>query len=291
MTHQNSGQTEVPYFPPSRGIPKVLHQVFLQGWDAVPARIRDNHVPSLRARNRDWEYRFFDAPAAERFIEENYGAGILQVYQSIHPAYYAARGDLLRYLIIYAQGGAYLDMKSDFIRPLDALIRPEDAFLLSKWPTDRTHRYGMAGKHPELSHIPGGEYQQWFIIAERGHPLLRAVIERVLKNLVSYRPFRDGVGALGVLRTTGPIAYTLAIHQIVNQHRHREIKSLDPEMLAYSIFAERDGHKNAGHYSFISHPIVSQDPITDGVATAYFYIKRKIGRAGVRFGSLWARVD
>lgn len=275
---------KIPIFRPSPGVPKILHQVFLLGWDAVPAQIRNDHVPSLRARNPDWEYRFFDSAAAKKFIEENYGTGMLQIYESIDPAYYAARGDLLRYLIIYATGGVYIDMKSDAVRPLDALIRPNDAFLLSQWPTDQSHRYGSAGRHPELSHIPGGEYQQWFIIASRGHPFLRAVIERVIANLTSYHPFKDGVGAHGVLNVTGPIAYTLAIHPVLERHPHRVIRSLEEDILTYSIFPEKVGHRDAGHYAYVTRPLVATNPAIDLTARVVFKVRRNIHRLGVRLG-------
>lgn len=282
MSQLPTARPDVPFIAPGTGIPRVLNQIFLAGWDAVPDELRDGSVPALRARNPEWQYRFFDATAATEFIGRVYGPEMLRLYQSIDPAYYAARGDLLRYLVIYAEGGVYLDMKSDIVMPLDSLLRPDDACLLSQWPSDPGHRYGAAGRHPELSHVPGGEYQQWFVIAAPGHPFLRAVIERVVGNLTSYSAFRDGVGATGVLNATGPIAYTLAINPILGDHPHRMIRSLDEGVMRYSVFPDRMGHKDTGHYAYVTRPIVPRHPASDFAAKAVFAARRKLHRLSVR---------
>src|SRR6185436_18853586 len=95
-------------------------------------------------------------------------------------------------------------------RPLRDTIRSGDRMLLAQWEDP------SLAPHPELSGVPGSEYQNWHIIAEAGHPLLKAVIDRVLANIDVYCPWTHGVGKNAVLRTTGPIAYTLAIYPVLD---------------------------------------------------------------------------
>ena len=71
------------------------------------------------------------------------------------------------------------------------------------------------GLHPECG--PYGEYQQWHIIAAPQHAFLRATISAVMWNIDNYSIEHHGVGKPGVLRTTGPIAYTKAITPLVDR--------------------------------------------------------------------------
>ena len=66
-----------------------------------------------------------------------------------------------------------------------------------------------------------------------GHPFLKAVIESVLTNIDSYRPWLDGTGKIGVLRVSGPIAYTLAIHPLLGSHSHRKLRTNTELNLSY----------------------------------------------------------
>jgi len=45
----------------------------------------------------------------------------------------------------------------------------------------------------------------------------------VAHNILNYDALRGGVGASGVLRTTGAIAYTLAIQPILDQYAHQVV--------------------------------------------------------------------
>ena len=89
--------------------------------------------------------------------------------------------------------------------------------------------------HPQLS--GRGEYQQWHIVAEAGHPFLEAVIQRVKRNIDNYDPLQERVGKIAVLRMTGPIAYTLAIQSVQDRGAYRLAESED---MGFCVF--RLGH-------------------------------------------------
>ena len=159
---------------------------------------------------------------------------------------------------MYKVGGVYLDIKSTTTRPLDEVLKPDDAFLLAHWSDrrDPTHR-GWGQNHHDLAGVAKGEYQQWHIIAAPGHPFLKSVIERVLRNIEIYNPALHGTGKYGVLRVTGPIAFTLAIHGSRALHRHRLVDSEEDLGLRYSIFSgENHMRLFNGHYSEQVAPLV-----------------------------------
>ncbi len=251
-------------------IPRIIHQFFAIGWNAVPPEARDA-IRVMRENNPGWEYRFYDGEAAESFIADRWGKRMLEVYRSIDPVYAAARADLFRYLVCHAEGGLYLDIKSAATGPLDSVIGPEDRFILSQWFSDPDEVDGYTS-HPDLSDIRGGEYVQWFIACEARHPYLEKVIDVVLQNIASYRPLRDGVGRMGVLRLTGPIAYTLTIHRILDAHPHSFRDHKTDLKLVYSVFGDVRTHRTrlGSHYTAQTRPIIKTNVFMTAVCMAWF---------------------
>lgn len=147
-------------------IPKIIHQFYAIGWDAVPSEAKDA-IRIMRKKNPDWDYRFYDADAVEEFITERCGQHMLEVYRSIDPSYAAARADLFRYLVCYEEGGMYLDIKSTAQKPLDEVFGPDDRFVLSQRKLKSKTKSGVK-THPELAGISGGEYVQWFLPVRQG---------------------------------------------------------------------------------------------------------------------------
>lgn len=182
------------------------------------------------------------------YIREFYGPAMLKIYLSINRADGAARADLFRYLLIYREGGVYLDIKSFTPTPLARIIRADDEYLLRHW---KTANYSRALRNAY------GEFQQWFIIARPRHAFLKAVIERVARKIQRYKAHPGNVGKLGVLRTTGSIAYSEAILPILAKHKHRLLRSGKDEELSYvnsNIFGD---HRQlfTRHYPLLTGPI------------------------------------
>jgi hypothetical protein len=258
-------------------IPHIVHQTYPT--KALPEPLSGNSA-MLRERNPDWQFRLYDDADIEQFIADEYGAEVLSLYSRISPFYGAARADLFRYLLVYRQGGLYLDIKSTADLPLTEVFGRNNNFVVSQWDNAPGREHAIWGLHPDLAHVPGGEFQQWFIASAPGHPFLRAVIERVLGNIDRYNAFRDGVG-LEVVRVTGPIAYTFAIEPLLNQIPHRRVSSEAELGLRYSIMAYHAHHVHfRGHYSKRMTPIVGtlSRPFEQVALTGYIKTRRQVGR-------------
>lgn len=252
--HPGRETRTVPEFALGNTIPHVLHQTYPTR--QLPDPLRDN-VDRLVSMNPGWEHRLYDDAAIEAFIRTEYGDAVLSAYRRINPDYGAARADFFRYLVIYREGGVYLDIKSRFVRPIDEVLSGNEAFVLAQWQNADGAAHSRFGVHRDVEHVPGGEFQQWHVIAVPGHPFLRAVIERVMENIRIYRPWRHGVGRIGTLRVTGPIAYTLAIEPIRDAYPHRFITSQGEIGLEYSLGSEyRHGEIFKRHYSTLDAPVV-----------------------------------
>lgn len=266
-------------------IPRIIHQIYLPGWDALPEETKAS-IEALRSRNPDWHYRFYDEAEVLDYINCHYRIEMLATYNRIDPSYYAARADLFRYLVCYKEGGVYLDIKSTALRPLNQVLLDSDQFLLSQWPGRRELPAG-AGFHPELSQIAGDEYIQWFIACEPGHPFLKAVIDAVVENVNSYRFWRDYVGRRAVWRLSGPVAYTLAIHPLLDLHPHRVVRFESDLDFVYSIHAGGQDHQSAygTHYWNVSRPVIRTNQLETLVCEfSMGWLRWKLHGAGKRLG-------
>jgi hypothetical protein len=272
----------IPHFRLGGDIPKLIHQTY-KNRDLPPDIVRN--IASLRLLNPGWTYNFYDNEDCIAFIRNEYGQEVLDYYLRIGKEYGAARADLFRYLCLYRLGGVYLDLKSGASKPFDEVLLPDDSYLLSHWHNDGGAAFAGWGIHDELRKIPGGEYQQWFIIAAPGHPFLKAVIENILGNIDHYIPGLHRTGAHAVFRVTGPIAYTLAIAPLVTNAPCRLVDSETDLGLTYTIFNNlgAQGHKQVfkGHYTEMTSSLIAVGPVKNAIFAVYKAIA-KVYKALVR---------
>jgi inositol phosphorylceramide mannosyltransferase catalytic subunit len=235
-------------------IPKIFHQTHASR--ELPPEVVAN-VEQLKSRNPEWQYNFYDDRDIVEFIRHNYDARIQNAYSRLNPAYGAARADFFRYLLMYRVGGLYLDIKSGASKSFDEIVS-NHGYLLSHWDN------GVHGTHPgwgmHFKNFPRGEFQQWYIAAAPGHVFLRSVIELVLHNIETYTVDRFGVGFEGVITTTGPVPYTLAIapklaaakhHLASSNHQLGLVFNALPVEYRRLIYSEK-----RPHYFDVREPVV-----------------------------------
>ena len=267
-------------------IPRIIHQT-VENIQHVLPEYEDNRREMLRI-NPNWELRLYTSEDREDFIRSVYGREILNAYMSIDRRYGAARADFFRYLVVFEMGGLYLDIKATATKKLDSVFFDEDSFITAQWPyfidgTDIT----SIGYHDDLSFR---EYQNWFILATPKHEILERVIKEVVKNLTNYNPFTCGVGKIGVLRTTGPIAYSRVVHQFIHSVgvRVSTNEQLGLKPTVHKITSDQNPFPNmqrVPHYSTLRVPIVYKSRIHDFIVSNFFTIRHKLGRMSKKFKS------
>lgn len=255
-------------FESAIGIPRLIHQTYSS--TNLPDELSEN-VKNIKLMNPNWSHYLYSDHDINKFILEHYDRKMLERYQRIDNLYGAARADFFRYLVIYEFGGVYLDIKSSATKPFDQIIMPQDRFLLSQWDN------AQWGVHPELSEIEGGEFQQWHIIAAPNHPFLREVIKDVCRNIDQYTPWKSGVGKTGVLRMTGPIAYSLAVKRAMDMTNEYRLVNNEKEIsLVYNSTKSKRHHIFfKSHYTFLNHSILKLNLI-DKILFFGFRVHKKL---------------
>ena len=205
----------LPLFPQAGNISPHIYQICLRGNAAGAREILSSlpgdflqNIERLRGLNSGWDYTLICDKEALDFIPKYYGPSVLSYYNRIDRRYGAARADFLRYLVLYAKGGVYLDLKSTISRPLtDSLEGTGSRMCVFYWdnlPQGKRHCL-----IPDSA--PDGEYLNGFLACPSGHPGMRAVILELMKRIDSYDPHAVGVGWNGVQLVTGPTMYTSVI--------------------------------------------------------------------------------
>lgn len=243
-------------------IPQTIYQTTRSRQQLTEPFIRN--LEQMRNLNPGWSIQVFQDEDCYEFIKLYYDVDMLRTYCMINPNYGAARADLFRYLLIYRQGGVYLDIKSTATVRLNSVLRDDDEFILSHWSNARGMPFQGWGVHAETP-FPG-EFQQWHIVARPQHPFLEQVIRAVQRNIQDYDAPRDGTGKRAVLRVTGPIAYTRAILPFLSQAKSRMV-DITKLGFQYSFFDPSNDYFNRSgqfaheaflpnHYRGLSEPVV-----------------------------------
>jgi mannosyltransferase OCH1-like enzyme len=104
----------------------------------------------------------------------------------------AAKGDLFRYLILYAYGGIYCDLDNVVKTSFETYLRDDDKFVVC------LNENGRIDMHV-LCVIPK-------------HPLLKMIIDKTLHNIEHY----DGTKKTG--NVTGPFMYRPIVHRYMQSN-------------------------------------------------------------------------
>jgi hypothetical protein len=177
-----------------------------------------------------------------------------KIFNMIQNEYGAMKADFFRYIVMYYEGGLYLDIKSGVKENVFLKLEESVKMYVANWVEFQHRKWG---KHPELK--GKAEFVQWFILTKPENPILRDIIILMCLKIIFYHKWFHGVGRSAVLNITGPILFSEVIYRNLN----REISIVDYRKLNlyYSVFEEKEldiTHReiNTSHYTTqISKPV------------------------------------
>lgn len=154
-------------------IPKIIHQVWFNFSDsssgaAVPQHLQQRQA-TWHAAHPTWKHLIWTDDDANRLLTERYPDSIDLFKTYKQPI---ERVDAIRYFILHAFGGIYVDMDTECVAPLDPLCNSSQLVLMEKYDTSRLARknvdeniadsqqlvflsnyiIGSVSKHPFMEH-------------------------------------------------------------------------------------------------------------------------------------------
>lgn len=124
-------------------IPRIVHQIWWQGIDAIPPRYRRLREGWMR-HHPGWRFECWDEAKSRELMRERY-AGYYEMFDAYRLD--IQRIDSIRYFILHAFGGVYLDMDMECLRSIDDLIENR-TFLLSQTLIYNNAVMGSSAAHP-----------------------------------------------------------------------------------------------------------------------------------------------
>jgi mannosyltransferase OCH1-like enzyme len=133
-------------------IPRVIYQTFKSNELSDYLYTR---AYSWISKNPDYSYEYYDDARLESFVY-NFDCSdfsfakedLLKAYHSYyHPV---GRADLFRYLIMYSNGGVYMDIDTKCLVPLNQYVDSDDSYITGKDTPRGVHQWGIiiSAKHP-----------------------------------------------------------------------------------------------------------------------------------------------
>ncbi|KAM0200801.1 hypothetical protein ACHAPQ_008437 [Fusarium lateritium] len=263
---------EKPVMTPSRF--SSFPQKIWQTWKVDPLNFEDRDLITSRTwvnKNPGMRYEVLTDDNEIAFVEEHFGAGtvinrpdIVSFYKSIN--LHIIKADLLRYMVMYAQGGVYADIDVEALRPVYRFV-PErydehDIDLI----------VGVEIDQPEFSDHPilgkkSKSFCQWTIISKPRQPVMLKLIEHIMAWLRDEsRKQKVPLGDIQltfdqVISGTGPSAFTSALLEQMNRnHRGGKVTwdlfhNMDESkvvgrvlVLDVEAFCAGQGHSNSGNH-------------------------------------------
>lgn len=259
--------------PPRRG--SSFPQKIWQTWKIDPLLfgVRDTVTAhSWLDRNPHMRYEVITDANEMTYVEEHFGPyglnrpDIVQFYRSVSLP--IIKADLLRYMIMYAEGGVYADIDVEALRPMHRFF-PE-----RHDENDYDMIVGIEIDQPEFRDHPilgqkSQSFCQWTIVSRPRQPVMLKLIENIM-NWLKRVAKEQGVSVSDVqldfdqvISGTGPSAFTAAILEEMTRQSKRkkkvtwdEFHGLDESkiigrvlVLNVEAFCAGQGHSDSGNHN------------------------------------------
>ena len=135
-------------------IPKIIHQIWIQGYDNIPDHLKKYHQECKKI-NHNFKFIVWDDNKIRDFLKKNYKKKFLTQYDSYTIP--AQKADFARYTILYKCGGIYLDMDMICIKNLAPFLKHNVFFTTHKdifYKVYKRYLNGIVGSIPNHSLFP-----------------------------------------------------------------------------------------------------------------------------------------
>jgi mannosyltransferase OCH1-like enzyme len=265
---------ELKYQKPIQGTTTLIPKKIWQTWKTDPLHFEQRDSLSAKSwseKNPSYRYEVLTDDNALDYVKWHYGPhgfnrpDIVKLYEELNVT--IVKADLLRYLIIYAEGGVYADIDVECLRPVNKFIperyEPHDVDMIIGIEIDEP----AFEKHPILG-SKCKSFCQWTFAAKPRLPVMMRLIENI-QDWLEETTRKKGVTLPNleldfneVISGTGPSAFTKAVleqmtaqspdHKEVTWDRFHNLaeSTIVGGILVLNVeaFAAGQGHSDSGNH-------------------------------------------
>ena len=232
-------------------IPKIIYRTHKSKETIKPYKKVLDHTKNILP---NYETKIFYDNECDEYIKKNYSSRIYKAYTYISNDYGPSKADFFRYLLIYREGGIYLDIKSAPIKNIDNIINNLNGKMaISNWSKINLKHLPILFSNTRywaaFTKNPHGEYQNWYIISGKGNPLLGEIIKNMVTNIEIGIKNRElySHGKVSVVCLTGPLMMSKVIENYKNKNDYKYFKPNLDNHLIYQYVNHKSIEKN-NHY-------------------------------------------
>ncbi|KAK8018507.1 glycosyltransferase family 32 protein [Apiospora marii] len=208
-------------------IPQKIWQIWFQQDGAAEHYL---HNPQLRetatwvGMNSDHQYRLVGRSWGDNYVQQHFNRAadkdLVDTYLAVRN--HGLKSDLLRYLILYNEGGVYSDIDTIAMKPIKDWV-PRHLRDTVKLVVGIEFDRRDGGMWSEIPHDL--QFCQWTIAAAPGHLVFRAMADRALASLHKLTVAYDTTMAelkptsFETMNSTGPAAWTDVVFEQIQQAR------------------------------------------------------------------------
>jgi len=202
-------------------IPKIIHNIWLQGYDNLPNTIKIQHN-NIKKINTDWEFIIWDNVLIEKLLKK---------YPKIHNIYKNAskygnntntiKSYIARYIILKEYGGLYFDIEYNCNSSFDTLFNETDKE--EKTETKQTNKtiYVASEKNDLLYYfisLNKTKYSSCFMAMDIQHPIWNTVLEKLIFSTSQEQIKMAFDTSLQEIETSSNSEYPIILLDNVNGH-------------------------------------------------------------------------
>ena len=201
-------------------IPKVIYRSWFS--QNLPPKV-DKAVKRLIKNNPNYDHVIYTDSQIEDYVNANFNDDIKKAFNSLE--HIVPKVDFWRYLILFKNGGIYVDIDSSINFPLDEIINEGDEAIIS------------AENNQD-------NFVQWALFFKKEHPILKEVIEIVTDNINKnlYPNYLTNAEDLIKLTAGGP--FTKAIKNIHKEHMKKDLSWSEITNKTDILFKKKDKNDN-----------------------------------------------
>ncbi|KAH7064379.1 nucleotide-diphospho-sugar transferase [Paraphoma chrysanthemicola] len=264
---------ELKYQQPLQSSTSLIPKKIWQTWKVGPLGFEQRDSDSAKtwpAKNPTYRYEVLTDDNALEYLEWHYGVhglnrpDFVDLYRELNIT--IIKADLLRYLVMYAEGGVYADIDVEALRPVERFIperySPEEIDMIVGVEIDEP----AFANHPILG-SKCMSFCQWTFAAKPRLPVMIRLIENI-QDWLHELSEEKGVAIPElqldfneVISGTGPSAFTKAVLEQMTAQNHGKAVTWEPfhnlaesrlinGMLVLNVeaFAAGQGHSDSGNH-------------------------------------------
>lgn len=166
-------------------LPQRIH-VTVPDSKNVPSELQKN-IDSWKTQNAGWQVKVWDDASMDKYMNK-YHPDYMHVYTGLINA--VEQTDLFRYLILFREGGVYVDADVECLRPLESYLNVHSGSLVLGWDNDWVDPLECMLAQSARKRL----LLQWVLSSPPGHPVLEAVakhVESMYNTTFSKNALRD----------------------------------------------------------------------------------------------------